>query len=871
MSTFYLKARKVDDYTIVWDADAKKFFTEVTPKLASYSANNGYIYWDKSMGYGGTVTYEYIKYRDANGIIQTICQGEQVTCYDHTYQSSIGLAALPSGYNILSLLSKNKTNPYVEIKLTSGGFRTTETKYNSYLAGSNSFANQYPIAGTNDLIGVTYKVPSISSTSFTRNHAEKQYSLNMNIDYLDKYEVTITQINYDGNNNDKVSYTYSSTTKESTIKYSYLIEGTNKIDVVVWNGNNSITYSKTFTHSTPTVSNLVVTNTSGLIDYATTLTWESANQGKAEIVVNDIVIGSVTTAKTYIIPKGKLKVGANTIQVIVYNVEDSGVINSQVSVSLSKSITLSRITPTISNLAISGSNTDTDLKVSWESNNQSSYAILCNDVVIRKGIAEKSTLFAAGTLKTNYKSLKVIVYYSSGFDTIEAYQEIALQLTENTPIIYNLEPSDLNKNIDLPIVATFETNEFCDRWELSTSNGFISSGTVDKRVVYGAHTFSKGTNTLTLTTYYSPSWSGGSIIRKATKAVTFNGYGAPITPIISINEVCSTSTPTLSWNVNEEQIAYEYILLKGLEQIQTGALETTINTLTLSELTDKTDYTIKLRIKNKYGLYSEYATDSFSTLFNKILLPNFYLLERSNSVQITIEGHQESTFKSISVYRKDNFTSWLEIADNCNVEDSVIDYTLPCNTDISYKLRVYNTEGAYKDTEIKTINVSLINYWLTNIENLSESYRLDFVNTSYNFIRSIAYKQYSNQKAPRVFKGKSLYDVITMTAQLSNQDAYDFIKFIETANSYNIFCYRTWKGEKAFVSVILNGMNSVNSQVIEISLTLTQINFKEVKMYSGGGYRKLTYLNGEYFLDGTIDLSGYDDNVIKAVILDEDL
>ena len=39
-------------------------------------------------------------------------------------------------------------------------------------------------------------------------------------------------------------------------------------------------------------------------------------------------------------------------------------------------------------------------------------------------------------------------------------------------------------------------------------------------------------------------------------------------------------------------------------------------------------------------------------------------------------------------------------------------------------------------------------------------------------------------------------------------------------------------------------------------------------MYSGSGYRKLTYLNGEYLLDGAIDLSGYDDSFVPVTILE---
>ena len=90
------------------------------------------------------------------------------------------------------------------------------------------------------------------------------------------------------------------------------------------------------------------------------------------------------------------------------------------------------------------------------------------------------------------------------------------------------------------------------------------------------------------------------------------------------------------------------------------------------------------------------------------------------------------------------------------------------------------------------------------------------------------------------------------------------MEFIESANDYNVFVYKNWKGEKQFVSAVANSMKPINSQVMEISLTLTEIDFVESKMYSGDTVRRIIYINGKYYLDGTYDLTAYGD-IITSV------
>ena len=782
-------------------------------------------------------------------------------------------------YDIMTSLT-NTASFSVEVFKVSDNGATTSTYTVSGSGNSGKLTVPYSKLqeGRNRVIVTAYNGDLSATKSIDFMHVMPKVS-NINVDA--SVVDNPTTISWESKNqakaliylNGKLHATLGTGTNSIEIPMGVLGVGKNTVVIKVTSpeqtnveGTYTVSATKTFTLNrlTPTITNLTLVNKDKLIDTPTNVTWESSYQDKANIYVNDVLYTQIPNGtKMAVINKGVLKVGENVIKVEVIK-NGFGVVPS-ISTTYSKTITLGRITPSVSDLSLSQNNIDEPITLSCTANNFTRLSWYAENVLLGTTTTNELAL-SAGHLKEHYKNLKVVATYESGFDTISATEGIAVDLTCNTPIIYNVEPSNLSRNVDDVVTATFATNEFCDRWVLKANNNQVVNGTTGRKVAYGANTFNKGVNTLELTIYYTPTWKNAPT-RSVTKLVTFTGYGKPQVPIINNKEIYYSSTPVIDWKQSDEQVSYEYVLLDSTDtQIDSDLVITTVPSVQLSDLSED-DYTLKLRIKNKYNLYSEWVEIKFNITFSDILIPNFYLIEESNSVQITIFGEQESTFKSISIYRKDAITKkWIEIADNCNTEDKIIDYTCPCNVELEYKLRVYNTSNAYKDSEIKTIKVSLINYWLNNVEDFSQAYRMDFVSSSIKFNKDVVQKVYAKQKAPRVFKGTTDYRTYELDVQFSNQNYFEFINFVENANDYNIFCYRNWKGEKQFVQAIINGANSVNSQVMKVSLTLIEINFHETKMYSGSGFRKIVYLNGEYALDGSIDMSGYDNNyVIQGV------
>ena len=914
-------ARRKNDYFIYgdmvsvmecsFDKSLKDFYARL-PYIENITHRHNMLHLHLEWGsnYYQYIGFDKVEYRDRNGNIVTLTSNmrhdnsygamDTTSYYTQTeipYPNEYGIYDVDEPYNVAGIVNLydlvmnkiNRDNPYLHIHTKGQKGTTAEEIYywgqrgwdkaNQFVRGRSTHelhvldsTGQPAVAYMHGII-ITFKSPIYKSMQASVDSTNKTYSFLPICESgsMDDYDIKVTNINYDGNGSNKDRFTMEGRASgtATVIPFSNFINGLNRVTFTLYNYDTTVEKTFEFYHYQPTISGLKAVNESdlgnNLIDNTTNVTWTSTNQNNADVYINGAKYTSVGSSNACVIPKGKLKIGENTIKVVINHTQPS--ITGSITAQAETRIKCTRLLPSVSNIAINNNNIDNDITVSWNSIRQSKFRILTgNNSVIASGTTATSYTIPRGTLNVNTSTLKVEVTYNSGFDSISETGELDVSLTCNTPIIYNLEPSNLNRNVDDVVIATFATNEFCDRWVLTANNNQVSNGTTERKVAYGANTFHKGNNTLELTIYYTPTWKNAPT-RSVTKLVTFTGYGKPQAPIINNNEIYYSSTPVIDWKQTDEQVAYEYIVLDSTDtQIDSDLVITTVPSVQLSNLSED-DYTLKLRIKNKYNLYSEWVEIKFNVTFSDILIPTFYLIEESNSVQITIFGEQESTFKSISIYRKDNITKkWIEIADNCNTEDKIIDYTCPCNVELEYKLRVYNTSNAYKDSETKTIKVSLINYWLNNIEDLQQAYRMDFVSSSIKFNKDIVQKIYTKQKAPRVFKGTTDYRTHELEVEFSNQNYFEFINFVENANDYNIFCYRNWKGEKQFVQAIVNSANSVNSQVMKVSLTLTEINFHETKMYSGSGFRKIVYLNGEYALDGSIDMSGYDDNyVIQGV------
>lgn len=541
----------------------------------------------------------------------------------------------------------------------------------------------------------------------------------------------------------------------------------------------------------------------------------------------------------------------NNIQVKVKNISTYG---SYTATSSEKTLSISdlkTIKPVIIDFNLATNNRDYDITVTHNSTGATEFAIEYANKRRTGLVIPKDTLLN-GSCSITF----VAIATSSQGNKVETKLTKSFSIIQDEPNTYSLEPQGLNMNIEQPILVSFITSDFVDRWELYLPNGIKVDGTKSREHLCPSGTFSKGVNTITVKTFYRDS-------RTHTKTSTFTGYGTPNKPIMTVVGVYNTALPTFSWvdggsTDSDLQTGYDIkvIDVESHSVINSKEESTTIKTFKcISALSNNKVYRVELKVKNKYGMWSLPTVGEFITQFTDLPIPLLKLYNNGDNVLISIETEtQPANFKECKIYKKEGRREWVEIGDKYNSVDNLLDYAIAPNVEVFYKCRLFDTNGSFSESANASTSVKVSNFNLFSVENPEvDNINLDFVKPAYNVVTNKTLRKFSGNSKPTPFGDSTNY----ITAQLTIVCEDDELqKLLDVVNYGKVFCYRTWKGRKYYVSAMIESITPLNRAFNSVSMILTEINFNEELMYQGKGMKKLTYFNGEYYMDGTIDMSG---------------
>lgn len=510
------------------------------------------------------------------------------------------------------------------------------------------------------------------------------------------------------------------------------------------------------------------------------------------------------------------------------------------------------IKPDIESFTLSALNADYAIQTTITALNAQNYEIYKGSVKIASG-ETNSLIIPPGALSKGTNTLKAVVTRTSGAGLLKSELTKSFSIVHNEPLIYAVEPSKINVNIDEISKVSFSTNNFIDRWELFINGSLFRTGTTEREVQISGGIFRAGTNTLKVTAYYSP-LHDSSQIRTFTKEATFTGFGKPADPVLDFTTVYETATPTFTWTTgkteNDLQIAFEIEVHTENKIVNSVEKFYTMTTTLLDQQT----YTVRLRIKNKYEIWSDWAEKEFKTIFSELPKPTITLSPQKENVLIIVECTAIESFKNMVIYRSTDKLNWIEIANDLDINDNLIDYMVAGGVETFYKARVYDNAGGYNESEIKSVESKLINYNLLSVQDLKSNKQLDFVaiNFKNNFL-SVT-KLFAGAAKPVFYKGKGNYLTANMTVKLVNNEVNNFVDYLTKGE---IFCYRDYKGKKLFVAIDLTAVNYINPFMQEVVLNLTEINFNEHHYANRHQGTTIVYLDGSYYLDGSMDMSGW--------------
>ena len=567
--------------------------------------------------------------------------------------------------------------------------------------------------------------------------------------------------------------------------------------------------------------------------------------------------GHKTSTLEYTLPAMTLK----TLDSIQFKVRSAKTINGYSAYSDWVNLSVSGLTsikPVITDFSLSGNNNDYPITITPNATGADYYSIHING----PSYSSQNLTIPAGTIKTSSDTITLyaIVRNSEGLE-VKASKSKDFSFICNEPYIYSLEPSELAVNIEQPSTVSWATNEFIDTWVLKVNSLTYASGTNEKSIPIPPNTFKKGTNKLELICTYTPSYAGASQ-KNISRVSTFTGYGKPSAPKHDTSTVYNTANPTFRWDVGgdygDDQTIFE---IKIVDKDTSSTIETKVvvgsnqDYTMVNSLENNKQYTVSVSIKNKYNLWSDWSSKDITTNFNSLPIPEIVLSNTSTAITLKVSAIQPEDFREVKIYRCDDVNQdWICIANDVNINDTIVDYVPRPNAKNYYKARLYDTSGSYSESIVYDSYFSIKYYNIASVLSIKDN--IVIKSALSNFVPSISniVKTFAGNKKPRIFKNKSNYVTGTMSCILTNEQVHAIEKII---NDEEVFCYRDWRGRKLYCFICITGINYTEDGLNDVSLQLTEIDFKEDGMFSGKGYKKIVYLNGQYMLDGSIDMSGY--------------
>lgn len=297
---------------------------------------------------------------------------------------------------------------------------------------------------------------------------------------------------------------------------------------------------------------------------------------------------------------------------------------------------------------------------------------------------------------------------------------------------------------------------------------------------------------------------------------SFTVIDSPAVPIVTtIENKCISN---ISWS-SADQVAFEIEIYKGNNLVYSKKSASSSNIYKPNMFFANTTYTIKLRVCNIYGLWSEWGSKIYTFTFSNPSTPIMLVTQGNNVITIKTD-----TVGSILYKSKDNGVNYIPIY---KFDDSkeFIDYKVANNKIYKYFVRKY--EDGYADSKIQIAQVSIKGIILQNdIEVVTAELSSDtYIPYSESLYTEKALNNYVGRVYPVCEFGEHIERTITRNFLLDKNN-YGTLQSIHT--SFTTVMYRDSFGNMFPCSIdVVPGENAIMNTMYSVSVTLTQIDEQE--------------------------------------------
>ena len=624
-----------------------------------------------------------------------------------------------------------------------------------------------------------------------------------------------------------------------------------------WNENYA-KYTILPSWRTPAISGISVSGTDPRQNI--TISWAANIQDLVDVKISQ---GGVlkttltgTTARSIVMPAGTVGAGAYTVEVIAANnpIDDLGVVGSA-----SANFTAVVPTPTVSNVSVNQTEIRNPITVSWDSTLQTDFIaeLIQNDIARSTitGTTGTSAVFNPNILSVGPATARVTVRNTVNGMPASVTDAYNFTATLISPVITSLEPDGINQNVNSPIIVTWSAT-LQESYTLTVRQSGqvlqIYNGTVAQSLTIPANLCKNGNVDLELICRNTVNGTTVTAIRTA----TFLGFGKPEPPILGAKSVYNEAQPTFVWT-SAEQVAFEFIIMQNESVIETsGTVTGTVKQYTATQiLSNNNMYTIKCRIKNQYDLWSDYAVKNISVSYTLLSKPTLSLVSGDGAILVNGMCADEPDFLKSEVWRKDDYSEFTRIGVNFDKEVILNDTIIASDTVYYYKIRAYSNDGGVIESDIVSESAKLRYVTIEDISTREIMQIPYIININYETVTEVIVRNYAGIKKPRIHKGEIEYQIADIAIAKNKVDELSLKNMLMNSN---VLLLRDRKGTMMFCSLSSSFKNSGKQYVTynDLEFQLTEVEFKVEDLYDGGKALVLTYFDGTWMFDGTIDFSG---------------
>ena len=618
----------------------------------------------------------------------------------------------------------------------------------------------------------------------------------------------------------------------------------------------------------PTITNLNIDSAVPRKDIV--VSWNSTKQERYEITAvtggNTVYTKTGNTETSHTILANTFADGQKVDITVKALYSDNGNLSSSAWASEKTSITLKQPAVKISQFKPTGTiNPLADINVSWECETQATYKLelISDNKVIKTytGTTLKIVTIPANTIYNGLVDFKLTV--SDGYT--EAVHTESYNVTNNPKVqILGLEPNGSVRNTSFPIeIAWSSINQ--KKWMLQILENNVQkgqfTGTNENSLTLPENYLGVGNIRLILYVY---NIVYGEEVQDKREAV-FETISKPQPPTFEEKSNYNNSKPIFVWNPDGKQKAYQILIYKADVKIEdSDIVENNISTYkTTTNLENNTTYIIKVRTKNEHELWSDYASKEIFVSFTTLAPAKFTINANQTNHSVLINFHSEidTDFKENQIWRADGKGKFKLVAKGLGSNGTFIDYYIPGNIELRYKILSKSKNDAVTESDIKSISVDINGFLLCDAEDISQKTNLKFnYATGFEIVRNRTFVKYLGSKKMIVEDDGSteyMKGSFTFEMQLA-----DFDLLLSLYNAQKTVFYRDNRGKALFC-----GISNLKQEYIfriptwvKVSFELIEVENKVEAYESSEGDKMLkeVLIDGTWILNGEKDMVGWE-------------